>query len=169
MTPEFAMAYAQSMDPAVGVAVRTLDGRYFCGFKQEDGSVAFGDYLQREQPVAAKKLYDEPEFAAGAPVFLFPIQMTERGLNAAIFAAVSEQSISKQFQEDDIRYCHEIFVKKDKTPDATKDIWAPGLASVEACKEGIDNGFLRLKDGFSYAAHSVRKSLQKVFCPKNSK
>jgi hypothetical protein len=138
-----------------GFAVKTIDGRFFCGYKQNDG-VIFDVYKQVEK-MDGVTTAAEPVFKTGEAVFLYPYQMKEREIRAAVYPAHAKSDVAVQLQAADLKFCKFVAVKKNTTSPA--HAVQTGLADADACLSGKDKGFASAKDALTYGLRRVKQSV----------
>lgn len=150
-----------NFESGVGIAVRNAEGKFFCGFEQEDGSIAFSVYRQAHgSPLDRWRA--PPVKETGAPVFLSPDEMQAQGIGAAVYFTAFRPLISSDIPVDG---CKAIVVRKDMSMHLQPRHDGPrmGIASAAACNEGTSDGYILLKDDVKSAVRAVKNFLKKTF------
>ncbi len=174
----FAVAAAQQSrhwEFGTGFAINDGKGRYFCGFEQPDGALAYWSFRQEAneggKAVVSSQLGEE-DFSRDRPVFLSVDEMRAKGVGAAVYTLLEFANEEAGLPKDFIKEARYTMVRKDLThrpPSNTSDYAAnpplatPGLASADAVSEGTDKGYVSVTKAFgesvSRATQYVRKAL----------
>jgi hypothetical protein len=152
------LAFALAANPRIamvenglGLALRDGKGRFFCGFRQPDGQLAFGQYRQGEGAVVREQPQD---FEKHHPVFLSLDDMKARQIGAAVFTDAYQANNLSGLSYARLHDCRYALAAKDLTalapePDGQADdiltYSAPGLASAAACERARDRGFVSVR------------------------
>lgn len=150
-----------NFESGVGIAVRNAEGKFFCGFEQPDGSIAFSAYSQVPGS-ALDRWRAPPAKETGAPVFLSLDEMQAQGIGAAVYFTAFRPLISSEIPADG---CKAIVVRKDMTMDLLPRNDGPrmGIASAAACREGTSDGYILMKDDVKSAVKAVKNFFKKAF------
>lgn len=150
-----------NFESGVGIAVRNAEGKFFCGFEQPDGSIAFSVYSQVAGN-AVDRYRAPPAKETGTPVFMSPAEMQLQGIGAAVYFTAFRPLISSDIP---VEGCKAIVVRKDITMNLQPRYDGPrmGLASAASCKEGHSDGYLLLKDDVKSAVKAVKDFFKKAF------
>lgn len=150
----FAIAIIEAQKNAecgLGYAIVDAEGRFFCGFRQEDGSLAHAGFRQAGGSFSGGH---EITGAIDAPVFLSTDDMRAQNISAAVFGMIYQVNVEHQLPKNIEKECRRVLVRKDQTftPDQmpkpslldSAPLSKHGLASADACAEGRVDGYLNL-------------------------
>lgn len=175
----FAMAAAYN-DRECGLGYTLVDpeGKFFCGFEQNDGSVVFAPYSQEPQsgadPVVTKFAAGEITYKTDQPLFLSPAEMEQKGLAAAAFGVQSLACQADDIPASIMNECKVASVLKDltyKPEDLKRDLLGftltsqSGLASPKACNRADEVGYVSFRKEISSQVSQAKAALKKLFKP----
>lgn len=138
----------KNAEHGTGYALIDQKGAFLCGFRQPDGELAFSRYRQTPQGFTLGHLH---HYNRDEPVFMFPEQLEQNNLSAAVFgtefSANAEHGLPPALQ----KIVQRVAVAKDvdyhklaPTPDCPLPQSQPGLASPAACRAGKIHGYVNL-------------------------
>lgn len=156
---QFGSAVTDVLEHGTGYAVKNPEGKFFCGFEDADGALVFGNFVQNINS-SHTSTREAPVNESGEAVFLSLAEMKEAGICAAVYTRLEHDAVYTDFAPDVFRGCRAIMVSKDATRhenDSRLD--KKGLATPEACAQGVDHGHYNLLDD----VRAVRNKAQLFF------
>ncbi len=154
----------KNAEHGTGYALIDEKGAFFCGFRQNDGQLAFGRYRQNGQGFT--RVHDT-SYPKDTPVFLPLAVMEACNVNAAVFGTEYAANCHHSLPPDLQQIVRRVAVRKDvdyhaplPLADTPPPLSQPGLASPAACRAGQIDGYVNLKTALAEGAKQLWGALR---------